>query len=52
MIEYKNQIFGLHGDGFSCLLRVDDYGLLEMLHFGAPVKTEDAEAFICRPGLG
>ena len=52
MIECKNQIFGLHGDGFSCLLRVDDYGLLELLHFGASVKTEDAEAFLRRPGLG
>jgi alpha-galactosidase len=52
MIEYKNGVFGLHGDGFSCLLRINDYGLLEQLHFGAPVKTEDAEAFVCRPGLG
>ncbi|MBE6926591.1 MAG: alpha-galactosidase [Ruminococcaceae bacterium] len=52
MIEYNNQVFGLHGEGFSCLLRVNDYGLLEMLHFGAPVSTGDAEAFVCRPGLG
>ena len=52
MIEYKNGIFGLHGQGFSCLLRVNAYGLLEQLHFGHPVRTEDAEAFVCRPGLG
>ncbi len=52
MIEYKNGIFGLHGQDFSCLLRVNAYGLLEQLHFGRPVRTEDAEAFVCRPGLG
>ena len=52
MIECKNQVFGLHGTGFSCLLRVNAYGLLELLHFGAPVGIEDAEAFICKPGLG
>ena len=52
MIEYKNGIFGLHGDGFSCLLRVNDYGLLEQLHFGEPVQTDDAAGFLCRPGLG
>ena len=52
MIEYKNGIFGLHGEGFSCLLRVNAYGLLELLHFGGPVETEDYEAFLCRPGLG
>ncbi len=52
MIEYKNGVFGLHGDGFSCLLRVNAYGLLEHLHFGRPVRTEDAEAFVCHPGLG
>lgn len=52
MIEYKDGIFGIHGEGFSCLLRINDYGLLEMLHFGELVKTEDAEVFSCRPGLG
>ena len=52
MIEYQNGIFGIHGDGFSCLLRVNTYGLLEQLHFGAPVRTEDAPAFVCQPGLG
>ena len=52
MIEYKNGVFGIHGQGFSCLLRVNAYGLLEQLHFGAPVRTEDADAFVCRPGLG
>lgn len=52
MIEYDNGIFGLHGDGFSCLLRVNKYGLLELLHFGEAVKTSDADAFLCRQGLG
>ena len=52
MIEYKNNIFSLHGDGFSCLLRINEYGLPELLHFGEPVQTEDAQAFFCRPGLG
>ena len=52
MIEYQNGIFGLHTDALSCLLRVNDYGLLELLHFGEPVRTRDAEAFFCRPGLG
>ena len=52
MIEYQEGIFGLHTDELSCLLRVNDYGLLELLHFAEPVKTQDAEAFFCRPGLG
>ncbi|MBE6969712.1 MAG: alpha-galactosidase [Ruminococcaceae bacterium] len=52
MIEVNDKIFGLHGDGFSCLLRVNDYGLLELLHFGEPVSTGDAEAFLCHQGLG
>ena len=52
MIEYKGGVFGLHGDDFSCLLRVNEYGLLEMLHFGERIRTEDAEAFRCIQGLG
>ena len=52
MIEVQNGIFGLHGDGFSCLLRVNDYGLLEQLHFGTALQTADAPAFFCRSGLG
>ena len=52
MIEYQDGIFGLHTDHYSCLLRVNDFGLLELLHFGAPVRTQDAQAFFCRPGLG
>ena len=52
MIEFNNGIFGIHGKEFSCLLRVNPYGLLEQLHFGEPVLTSDAEAFLCCPGLG
>ena len=52
MIEYKNGIFGLHGEAVSCLVRINPYGLPELLHFGSPVRTEDAEAFLCRQGLG
>lgn len=52
MIEVKDRVFGLHGEGFSCLLRVNDYGLLELLHFGERVATDDAEAFLCHQGLG
>ncbi|MBO5109735.1 MAG: alpha-galactosidase [Clostridia bacterium] len=52
MIEYKSGVFGLHGDRVSCLLRVNPYGLLELLHFGPSVRTEDADAFLLTPGLG
>ena len=52
MIEFNNGIFGIHGKDFSCILRVNAYGLLEQLHFGERVSTSDAEAFYCRSGLG
>ena len=52
MIEQYNGIFGLHGEGFSCLMRVNEHGFLELLHFGEPLSTADAEAFITKPGLG
>lgn len=52
MIEHKNGVFALNGAGFSCLLKVNKYGLLEMLHFGEPVLIDDADAFSCKQGLG
>ena len=52
MIEYSNGVFGIHGDSFSCLLRVNAYGLLELLHYGEMVRTQDAEAFFYLQGLG
>ena len=52
MIECKNGIFHLRNHALSCLLRVNRYGLLEQIHFGAPVRTEDVEALSAQPGLG
>ena len=52
MISHENGIFYLGNEGFSYVFRVNRYGQLEHLHFGAPVKPGDAEAFRCRPGIG
>ncbi|MBR4289037.1 MAG: alpha-galactosidase [Oscillospiraceae bacterium] len=52
MIECKNGLFHLRNQALSCLLRVNRYGLLEQVHFGAPVRTEDVEALSGQPGLG
>ena len=52
MIECKNGVFHLRNHVLSCLLRVNRYGLLEQVHFGAPVRSEDAEALAGQPGLG
>ena len=52
MIECKDTIFALHGQDVSCLLRINEYGLLELLHFGEKLSTDDAAAMVPRPGLG
>ena len=52
MIIHQNQIFQLSTDTYSYLFRVNSYGILEHLHFGAPVRTEDAEGFLCHSSLG
>ena len=52
MIHYQNGIFHLGTGRWSYLFRVTKQGLLEQIHFGAPVSVEDAEALACRPGLG
>ncbi len=52
MIEHKDGVFGLQGEDFSCLLRINAYGLPELLHFGPAVETGDWEAFLPQPGLG
>ena len=52
MIICQNNVYHLKTDSYSCLFRINGYGLVEHLHFGAPVRTEDAEGFACRPGLG
>ena len=52
MIECKNGLFHLRNHALSCLLRVNRYGLLEQVHFGAPVRSEDLDALAAQPGLG
>ena len=52
MITYEKNIFHLKTEQYSYLLRITEQGIPEHLHFGAPVRTEDAEGFLCRPGLG
>ena len=52
MIEVKDNVFALHGEATTLLLRVNEYGLIEHLHFGERVEIGDAEAFVCRQGLG
>ena len=52
MITGENRVFHIQTEAYSYLFRVNAYGLVEHIHFGAPVKTEDALALSCRPGLG
>ena len=52
MISCENKVFHLKTDSYSYLFRINPWGQPEHLHFGAPVRTEDAEGFACRPGIG
>ncbi len=52
MILHENGIFLLGNETYSCLLRVDPWGHVQQLHFGAPISLADAEALIPRAGLG
>jgi len=52
MIEYKDSVFHLGTEHWSCLLRITAQGQLEQVHFGAAVTSEDVDALSCRPGLG
>ena len=52
MITYENGIFSLQGDGFTYLLRVNQWNTLEQLYFGPPVNAGDWQAFACNPGIG
>ena len=52
MIKFENNFFFLGNEQYSCLLRVNSQGVLEQLHFGAPITLEDAEALVYNPGLG
>jgi len=52
MITENNGIFHIQTASYSYLFKINAYGIPEHLHFGAPVRTEDAQALSCRPGLG
>ena len=52
MITHENGLFHLKNENLSFLFRITRYGLLELLHFGAPVEDTDAQALACQPGLG
>ena len=52
MIRYENGVFCLQGEGFSCLLRVNQWGVLEQLYFGPTVEAADWQAFQPEPGIG
>ena len=52
MITCENNVFHLKTDHYSYLFQVDKYGMLQHLHFGVPVQTGDAAAFLPEPGLG
>ena len=52
MITCRDNAYHIHAESYSYLLRINPYGQPEHLYFGAPVETEDAEAFALQPGLG
>ena len=52
MITEQNGVFHIQTETYSYLFKINAYGIPEHLHFGVPVKTEDAAALSCRPGLG
>jgi len=52
MIEVQNGVFHLRESGWSYLFRATERGLLEHLHFGAPVSIQDAPALAVKPGMG
>ena len=52
MITEQNGVFHIQTESYSYLFKIDQWGVPEHLHFGAPVRTEDAAALCCRPGLG
>ena len=52
MIRYENGVFCLQGEEFSCLLRVNQWGVLEQLYFGPTVEAADWQAFQPEPGIG
>ena len=52
MITCENGVFCLQGQDFTCLLRVNQWGLLEQLYFGPQMDGNDVAAFQPEPGIG
>ena len=52
MIENVNGIYHIRTENYSYLFRITSRGIPEHLHFGIPVRTDDAAGFVCHPGLG
>ena len=52
MITAENNVFCLKTEHYSYLFRIDQRNIPEHLHFGAPVRMEDAAGFVCNSGLG
>ncbi len=52
MISCNNGVFSIQTEAYCYLFRINAWGLLEHLYFGAPVENSDAAAFALRPGLG
>ena len=52
MITGEKNIFHLKTDAYSYLLSIDELGIPRHLHFGRPVRSSDAAAFVCHSGLG
>ena len=52
MIVNEKDLFHIKTGTYSYLLRLNEYGIPEHLHFGAPVETADWQGFLCRDRLG
>ncbi len=52
MIVHEKGVFHLFTDTYSYLFKINDLGIPEHLHFGAPVALSDAPGFSVTPGLG
>ena len=52
MILSSNGVYHIQTKAYSYLFRITPLGIPEHLHFGSPVRTEDAAGFQYRPGLG
>ena len=52
MIVCEQNVFHIKTGSYSYLFRINEYGIPEHLHFGAPVETADWAGFLCRSGLG